>query len=62
MQKSKQTYVAPEIVVIDDVYEGAICVYSLNYPNEENPPAARRGYDDTTSGGRYGESTTKIWK
>ena len=65
MQKCKQSYVAPEMAVIDDVYEGAICTYSLIYPGEggPNPPAARRGYqgEGGSSNGRYGRSTTQIW-
>ncbi len=65
MQKCKQTYVAPEMAVIEDVYEGAICTYSLIYPGEggPNPPAARRGYhgEGDSSNGRYGRSTTQIW-
>ncbi len=67
MQKSKQTYVAPEMAVIEDVYEGAICTYSLIYPGEggPNPPAARGGYYDGQNGlpsdTRYGKSHTQIW-
>ena len=67
MDKMKLKYVAPEMAVIDDVYEGAICTYSLIYPGEGGPvpPAARGGYYDgqnsLRSDTRYGKSHTQIW-
>ncbi len=65
MYSNKQEYVAPEMMVIDNVCEGAICTYSLIYPGEGGPvpPAARRGYhgESDSSNGRYGRSTTQIW-